>query len=42
VDINGGWSDSENLIAGGPTDLEEDSDTILEIVLDLTQNQLVR
>jgi hypothetical protein len=23
IDINGGWSDSGNLIAGGPMDLEE-------------------
>jgi hypothetical protein len=31
VDINDGWPDNENLIAGGCTDLEGDSDTIIEI-----------
>jgi len=33
VDINGGWPDSRNLIASGPTDLGGGSDTILEIVV---------
>jgi hypothetical protein len=31
MDINGGWFDSENLIADGLTDLRGESDTILEI-----------
>ncbi|MCI10212.1 hypothetical protein A2U01_0031304, partial [Trifolium medium] len=30
VNINGGWLD-QNLIAGGPTDREGGSDTILEL-----------
>ncbi|PNY02348.1 hypothetical protein L195_g025654 [Trifolium pratense] len=30
VDINGGWSGSENLIASGLADLGGDSETILE------------
>jgi hypothetical protein len=30
IDINGGLYDSENLMAGGPTDHEGDSDTILK------------
>ncbi|AES74935.1 hypothetical protein MTR_6g015030 [Medicago truncatula] len=33
VDINGGWPDNGNLIAGGPADLGGGSDTILEIVV---------
>jgi len=42
VHINGGWLDSGNLIAGGPSgnliaggpmDIEPSSDTILEIVV---------
>jgi len=28
MDINGGWSDNGNLIAGGSTDLEGGSDTM--------------
>jgi hypothetical protein len=35
VNINGEWSDSENLIAGDSTDLGEDSDTILKIWIEL-------
>jgi len=45
VDINDEWSDNENLIVGGPIDIREDSDTILEIIVKfntIPQNQLVR
>jgi hypothetical protein len=45
VDINGGWSDNGNLIAGGPIDLGGSSDIILEIVVESNtspQNQLMR
>jgi len=45
VDINGGWFDSGNLIAGGSMDLGGGSDTILEIVAEpntTLQNWLVR
>jgi len=31
VNINSGWPDSENLIAGDPMDLREGYDTILEV-----------
>jgi len=44
VDINGGWSDSGNLITGGPRDLEGGFDTILEFVVgpnSTPQNRLV-
>ena len=33
MNINGGWPDSGNLIAGGPTDFGGGSDTILEIAV---------
>jgi len=45
VDINGRWSDNENLIAGGPTDHGGGSDTILKIVVEsntTSQNWLMR
>jgi len=45
VDLNGGWPDNKNLIAGGPTDFGGGSDTILEIVVGpntTPQNRLVR
>jgi len=35
VDINCGWFDSENLVAGGPTNHGGSSDTILKIVVEL-------
>lgn len=31
LEINGGWPDGGNLIAGGPTNLKSDSYTILRI-----------
>jgi len=34
MDINGGWSDNENLITGGSIDHKGDSDTILKIVVE--------
>jgi len=33
MDINGGWSDYKNLIAGGLVDLNRRSDIILELVV---------
>jgi len=33
LDINGGWPDSRNLLAGSLMDLGGDSDTILEILV---------
>jgi len=37
VGINGGWADSGNLIVGGPIDHRGGYDTMLEIVVGLTQ-----
>lgn len=37
MDINSGWRNSRNMMAGGPTDLKLRSDTILKLWLGLTQ-----
>jgi len=44
VDVNGGWPNGRNLIAGGPTSLAGGSNTILEFVVGpntTAQNRLV-